>query len=357
MSILSPELQAAIEKSDKLDYLDPSIIPVLRKYREESIPYYLEILKRATVENALDLLDKGLWNAIFLMAENHIEEAFPHLLRAFHLDEEDTDYFGDMITEDLQNVFYHTYNGDLDSLCELVQSPNVDYYVRSSAMYTIQQLYLDGIVSRERLITFLRNEGNRLIEAEEDATYVSDIIAMLHLFELEDMLREITDKELYEYIMLGNPLLVLYDKAHKIINVCKDHIALENGLGYSHSVRTPAKVKEECRQAQMTHLEKYLPDGVSFRPEERYSFSMPEIPGYIQKLQAEKEKRNQARMRNNPFEQMFNTYNDRNSAPGAMHYSKPIIRSERDIGRNDPCPCGSGKKYKKCCLLKQEGEN
>ena len=22
-------------------------------------------------------------------------------------------------------------------------------------------------------------------------------------------------------------------------------------------------------------------------------------------------------------------------------------------GRNDPCPCGSGKKYKKCCLLKK----
>ncbi len=24
------------------------------------------------------------------------------------------------------------------------------------------------------------------------------------------------------------------------------------------------------------------------------------------------------------------------------------IRSEK-VGRNDPCPCGSGKKYKKCC--------
>jgi len=22
------------------------------------------------------------------------------------------------------------------------------------------------------------------------------------------------------------------------------------------------------------------------------------------------------------------------------------------VGRNDPCPCGSGKKYKKCCLKK-----
>lgn len=25
-----------------------------------------------------------------------------------------------------------------------------------------------------------------------------------------------------------------------------------------------------------------------------------------------------------------------------------------DAGRNDPCPCGSGRKYKKCCLLKEE---
>ncbi|MDY6012121.1 SEC-C metal-binding domain-containing protein [Clostridium sp.] len=26
-----------------------------------------------------------------------------------------------------------------------------------------------------------------------------------------------------------------------------------------------------------------------------------------------------------------------------------IVRNEEKIGRNDPCPCGSGKKYKKCC--------
>ena len=25
------------------------------------------------------------------------------------------------------------------------------------------------------------------------------------------------------------------------------------------------------------------------------------------------------------------------------------IRKEKKISRNDPCPCGSGKKYKKCC--------
>ena len=40
---------------------------------------------------------------------------------------------------------------------------------------------------------------------------------------------------------------------------------------------------------------------------------------------------------------------------GAWMYSvgsvKPmtVVREGAKIGRNDPCPCGSGKKYKKCC--------
>ena len=26
----------------------------------------------------------------------------------------------------------------------------------------------------------------------------------------------------------------------------------------------------------------------------------------------------------------------------------PMVRSEKKVGRNEPCPCGSGKKYKQC---------
>jgi len=29
--------------------------------------------------------------------------------------------------------------------------------------------------------------------------------------------------------------------------------------------------------------------------------------------------------------------------------SKTPVRKKKKVGRNDPCPCGSGKKYKKCC--------
>jgi len=32
------------------------------------------------------------------------------------------------------------------------------------------------------------------------------------------------------------------------------------------------------------------------------------------------------------------------------NFEKKIVNSDKKIGRNMPCPCGSGKKYKKCCL-------
>ncbi|MGP8846724.1 SEC-C metal-binding domain-containing protein, partial [Enterobacter hormaechei] len=29
---------------------------------------------------------------------------------------------------------------------------------------------------------------------------------------------------------------------------------------------------------------------------------------------------------------------------------KVPVKVDAKVGRNDPCPCGSGKKYKQCCL-------
>ena len=44
-------------------------------------------------------------------------------------------------------------------------------------------------------------------------------------------------------------------------------------------------------------------------------------------------------------------------APRAVQFSGPsleaavvtAVRKGQKVGRNDPCPCGSGQKYKKCC--------
>jgi preprotein translocase subunit SecA len=34
--------------------------------------------------------------------------------------------------------------------------------------------------------------------------------------------------------------------------------------------------------------------------------------------------------------------------PEAEEHAQPFVRDERKVGRNEPCPCGSGKKYKHC---------
>ena len=42
---------------------------------------------------------------------------------------------------------------------------------------------------------------------------------------------------------------------------------------------------------------------------------------------------------------------ERSQPPAQMQTEKPapVVNNGPDVGRNDPCPCGSGKKYKNCC--------
>jgi len=50
----------------------------------------------------------------------------------------------------------------------------------------------------------------------------------------------------------------------------------------------------------------------------------------------------------------LNTRADRNGldpvwgSDGELLRDEPVVTTGK-VGRNDPCPCGSGKKYKKCC--------
>lgn len=42
------------------------------------------------------------------------------------------------------------------------------------------------------------------------------------------------------------------------------------------------------------------------------------------------------------------------AAKGLFRKTKPITNYLKNIGRNEPCPCDSGKKYKKCCWLTEQ---
>ena len=61
----------------------------------------------------------------------------------------------------------------------------------------------------------------------------------------------------------------------------------------------------------------------------------------------------------NGAEQAFHEKAEFQRIDGTWFYTRavrqgppPIKSAEAKVGRNDPCPCGSGKKYKQCCLGK-----
>ena len=39
----------------------------------------------------------------------------------------------------------------------------------------------------------------------------------------------------------------------------------------------------------------------------------------------------------------------RSPSPETSKHPSPVKSQGKKVGRNEPCPCGSGKKYKKCC--------
>ncbi|MFO7992637.1 MAG: preprotein translocase subunit SecA [Marinobacter sp.] len=59
----------------------------------------------------------------------------------------------------------------------------------------------------------------------------------------------------------------------------------------------------------------------------------------------------QARLRHDETSITGQKQDDNAAAAGAQSQSTPetFVRQDRKVGRNEPCPCGSGKKYKQCC--------
>jgi len=47
-------------------------------------------------------------------------------------------------------------------------------------------------------------------------------------------------------------------------------------------------------------------------------------------------------------------YTNRGDGSAPQRAKSRAVTRPPKVGRNDPCPCGSGKKYKKCCMMKEQ---
>jgi preprotein translocase subunit SecA len=141
-------------------------------------------------------------------------------------------------------------------------------------------------------------------------------------------------------------LLKRLDDAWKKHLLTMDHLRAGIGLvGYAQ-VDPKTEYKREGMKAfdeMWTGVEDKITDAV-FRMEEEDEFS--EVVGVAYQPQAE---RLAAPAANGQADGMTT------NAPASDKKPEPIRNSAERVGRNDPCPCGSGKKYKNCHMRQQAG--
>jgi uncharacterized protein len=236
--------------------------------------------------------------AIYLAAQARERRAFPLLLRlARDLDALEA-AIGDGLTEDFPGILAATFDGNLEALLALALDATADEMVRHAAIEALTLLFATRALPMARAEPVLRDLHGRLLLAGEAPDWVwvgwQQAVSMLGLAALR--------AEAMALFRAG--------KIDRSIMSAKDFEAdLKDGT-----------------EPGVDRLELLEEQGVT-------------PIGDVVAMFAE-----------------WHRIREEEAARLAARAARPdlpvttAVNPHRDVGRNDPCPCGSGKKFKKCCL-------
>ncbi|MBL0707421.1 MAG: SEC-C domain-containing protein [Sulfurimonas sp.] len=110
-----------------------------------------------------------------------------------------------------------------------------------------------------------------------------------------------------------------------------------------------ASVISICRDEKLTHHHELIKECFARKAVDiDYVGDLEDVEIYMG-LRVERETKKETTEMQNKFDSLYDVIN---RAIDEETVSLPSVQNEPKLGRNDPCPCGSGKKYKKCCLNK-----
>ena len=259
--------------------------------QEAITPALLDIIENVAKDPLSIDENPAFTYALYLLAQFREKRAYPLIVKYFGelgLDSEVLDPTGGIVTEDLNSILASVCHGDLGLIKQLIEDPQVNEYVRSAALGSLVILYNTDQLSREDLVGYIGNLLDRCLELKEDPFFVATLAC------------DCCDIHPYE---LYDQLVACFDQEL----VDEDVVGREDLDHYMQldkdKVLAVLKDNSQCQLINDVIAEM-----------EWWSCFQP--------------KTTPKRSASKGYEQ--------------AHKAK--------IGRNDPCPCGSGKKYKKCCL-------
>ncbi len=270
--------------------------------REEIIPILLGTLEAIDSDPEPWLTDQRRMDhihAMYLLALFRETRAYPLLVRIFSRPGEfPFDLAGDVVTEDLGRILASVSDGDISGMAALIENEQANEYVRSVALGGMVSLVATGQRARDDVIAYFLQLFQKL-ERNPGAQWdgLANVCA--------DLWPQETFKELRRAYEDG-----LVDTASIDWQDLED--ALEMG-------KPGAMERARYREPLITDIGKAMGWMQCFHNADSDDEPQQELDG------------------------------DLTESPSSEWATAPIRRTAPKIGRNEPCPCGSGKKFKKCC--------
>lgn len=271
--------------------------------KEEAIPYLLQIMNDLK-EDYTKVIDRpnrmDFIYAYYLLAQFQVKELFPIMIDILSLPNDISDQiFGDDIADNIGRILATVYNGEIDMLMRLIESTEANEYARGQALKALVVLVYNGELTRDFVMGYFKQLMNGKLS---DTNYYlnAEIVNCCNDLYPEEVYADI--QRLYEEQVIETFVIRMND-IDKTLKKTKNEILHRNQKDYKFQFMTDAI--EELQSWACFHQDQFIPSVNSFtKIDASGAFGEP--------------KRNQA------------------------------VKIEK-IGRNDPCTCGSGQKYKKCC--------
>jgi hypothetical protein len=269
--------------------------------RDEITPALLDILEGVIHDPEPYIQDHRRFDhiyAMYLLAQFRETRAYPLLLKIFSTPGEFAfELVDDLVTEGLGKILASVSGGDIGGMTKLIEDEEANEYVRAAGLTGLLTLCACGTVSREQVAAYLKGLFQKFKRTPDDVWgWVVNACADIWPAEVMDDIRKAYEDDLIDPRMIG------WDDVEEAL-----------ALGEETAM---ARLRQDHPLVSDVHRE------MSWW----YSFRENQKP----------------RMQDDLLLPNPSTLSD-------FEGFEPIYRAEPKIGRNEPCPCGSGKKFKKCC--------
>lgn len=274
--------------------------------RDEIIPELLLVLEEiADPELAAGLDADGEYMAhlyaMFLLAQFRETRAYPLMVRIALLPSDLLEsLFSDCITEYFGRVLASVCDGNLEGIQSIIENPDANEWVRGAALGSLVTLVSVGAKSREEIVSYFADLFRGKLTDKNDVVW-SELVAY--------------SADLYAPELLGE-----IEKAYEQELVDPSFVGLD-------------EVRGDIAEGEQRALDRLATD-----PNRRLiDDTIKEMQGWASFNEEENRKLKEETPALEPLNSQW-----ANSFTG-------FKRTTPKTGRNDPCPCASGKKYKKCC--------